>query len=104
MQEAALNRYAHSIAEVCGTKLHFVHERGLGPAPLPLVLVHGWPDGFQRFDKLIPLLTDPGAHGGNAVDAFDVVVPSLPGCGFSPPGFGWLVFERVRRGAPQPDE
>ncbi len=84
VQEAALNRYGHFIADVRGTKLHFVHERGLGAAPLPLVLVHGWPDGFQRFDKLIPLLTDPGAHGGDAADAFDVVVPSLPGCGFSP--------------------
>ena len=86
VQEAALNRYGHFIADVRGTKLHFVHERGLGAAPLPLVLVHGWPDGFQRFDKLIPLLTDPGAHGGDAADAFDVVVPSLPGCGFSPRG------------------
>ena len=63
-----------------------MHERGRGPAPLPLLLVHGWPDGFQRFDKLIPLLIDPAAHGGAAVDAFDVVVPSLPGCGFSSRG------------------
>ena len=85
-QEAALNRFQHFIADVRGAKVHFVHERGRGAAPLPLVLVHGWPDGFQRFDKLIPLLTDPGAHGGNAADAFDVIVPSLPGCGFSPRG------------------
>jgi len=85
-QEAGLNRHRHFIADVRGTNLHFVHERGRGTSPLPLVLVHGWPDGFQRFDKLIPLLTDPGAHGGDPADAFDVVAPSLPGCGFSPRG------------------
>ncbi|WP_428392829.1 epoxide hydrolase family protein [Lichenicoccus sp.] len=86
VQETALNRHEQFIADVRGTKCHFVHERGRGASPLPLLLVHGWPDGFQRFDKLIPLLTDPGAHGGDAADAFDVVVPSLPGCGFSPRG------------------
>jgi pimeloyl-ACP methyl ester carboxylesterase len=83
-QEAALNRFGHHFAEVDGRRLHFIHERGRGPAPLPLVLAHGWPDGFQRFIKLIPLLTDPAAHGGDAIDAFDVVAPSLPGFGFSP--------------------
>lgn len=82
-QEATLNRLRHYMADMHGTPLHFVHERGRGPAPLPLLLVHGWPDGFQRFTKLIALLTDPAAHGGIAADAFDVVVPSLPGCGFS---------------------
>jgi len=82
-QEASLNRFGHYLADVSGTRLHFIHERGRGPAPLPLVLAHGWPDGFQRFIKLIPLLTDPAAHGGDAADAFDVVVPSLPGFGFS---------------------
>lgn len=85
-QEAALNRLDHFTADVRGAKLHFIHERGRGPSRLPLVLIHGWPDGFQRFDKLIPLLTDPGAHGGDAADAFDVIVPSLPGFGFSPRG------------------
>lgn len=85
-QEAALNRLHHFIANVRGTKLHFVHERGHGPSPLPLLLVHGWPDGFQRFDRLIPLLIDPGAHGKDPADAFDVIVPSLPGFGFSPRG------------------
>ena len=83
-QEAALNRFGHYFADADGIRLHFIHERGRGPAPLPLVLAHGWPDGFQRFIKIIPLLTDPAAHGGDAVDAFDVVVPSLPGFGFSP--------------------
>lgn len=85
-QETILNRFNHQFAEVNGTRLHFLHERGRGPAPIPLVLAHGWPDGFQRFIKIIPLLTDPAAHGGDAADAFDVVVPSLPGFGFSPRG------------------
>jgi len=85
-QEAALNRFGHHFAVMDGMRLHFIHERGRGPAPLPLVLAHGWPDGFQRFIKIIPLLTDPAAYGGDAVDAFDVVVPSLPGFGFSPRG------------------
>jgi pimeloyl-ACP methyl ester carboxylesterase len=83
-QETALNRFGHHFASIDGRRLHFIHERGRGPAPLPLVLAHGWPDGFQRFIKIIPMLTDPAAHGGDAVDAFDVVVPSLPGFGFSP--------------------
>jgi pimeloyl-ACP methyl ester carboxylesterase len=83
-QEAALNQLGHYLADVGGIQLHFIYERGRGPAPLPLVLAHGWPDGFQRFIKLIPLLIDPAAHGGDVADAFDIVVPSLPGFGFSP--------------------
>lgn len=82
-QEAEINRFAHFRASVRGTRVHFIHERGLGPRPLPIVLTHGYPDSFLRFLKLIPLLTDPAAHGGDAEDAFDVVVPSLPGYGFS---------------------
>ena len=53
------------------------------PGPLPLVLTHGWPDSFWRYAKVIPLLTDPGAHGADPADAFDVVVPDLPGYGYS---------------------
>ena len=82
-QEAQINRFAHFRATVGGTTLHFIHERGRGDAPLPIVLTHGFPDSFLRFLKLIPLLTDPAAHGGDPRDAFDVVVPSLPGYGFS---------------------
>jgi microsomal epoxide hydrolase len=82
-QEARINRFAHFRAAVEGTTLHFIHERGRGPSPLPLVLTHGYPDLFLRFLKLIPLLTDPAAHGGDPVDAFHVVVPSLPGYAFS---------------------
>ena len=84
-QEALLNRFQHYRGEVDGTRIHFIHERGQGPSPLPLILTHGYPDSFFRFYKLIPLLTDPAAHGGDPIDAFDVVVPSLPGYGFSEP-------------------
>ena len=82
-QEAMLNRFAHFRAEVGGFGLHFIHERGKGANPLPLLLTHGWPDSFYRMYKIIPLLTDPAAHGGDPADAFDVIVPSLPGYGFS---------------------
>ena len=87
-QEALLNRFQHYRGEVDGTRIHFIHERGQGPSPLPLILTHGYPDSFFRFYKLIPLLTDPAAHGGDPIDAFDVVVPSLPGYGFSEPREG----------------
>ena len=82
-QERAINRFAHFRAKVDGVGIHFIHERGEGEKPLPLILTHGYPDSFLRFRKLIPLLTDPGANGADAVDSFDVVVPSLPGYGFS---------------------
>jgi pimeloyl-ACP methyl ester carboxylesterase len=81
--EAELNRHEHFRAEVNGADIHFIHARGRGPRPLPLILTHGFPDSFTRFLKLIPLLTDPAAHGGDAADSFDVVVPSLPWCAFS---------------------
>jgi pimeloyl-ACP methyl ester carboxylesterase len=85
-REAALNRQAHFRTVVDGVGIHFVHERGRGPRPLPLVMTHGWPGSFLEMTKVLPLLTDPAAHGGAAVDAFDVVVPSLPGYGFSDRG------------------
>src|SRR5262249_3890876 len=78
-QEALLNRFRHLRGTIDGTAIHLIHEKGRGPAPLPLILTHGYPDSFFRFYKLIPLLIDPAAHGGDAADAFDVVVPSLPG-------------------------
>jgi pimeloyl-ACP methyl ester carboxylesterase len=84
-QEAAINRFAQFRATVDGIGLHFVHVRGRGPAPLPLVLTHGWPSTFYELLPLVPLLTDPASHGGDAADAFDVVIPSLPGYGFSDP-------------------
>jgi pimeloyl-ACP methyl ester carboxylesterase len=68
---------------VDGTVIHFIHERGNGANPFPLILTHGYPDSFFRFAKIIPMLTDPASFGGRAEDSFDVVVPSLPGFGFS---------------------
>jgi pimeloyl-ACP methyl ester carboxylesterase len=83
LHERALNRLHHFRADIDGLAVHFIHERGTGPAPMPLVLTHGWPSSFVEYLDLIPLLIDPASHGGDAADAFDVVVPSLPGFGFS---------------------
>jgi len=82
-QEAKLNAFPQFKAEVDGLNVHFLHVEGKGPNPMPLLLVHGWPDSFFRMLKLIPLLTDPASHGGRAEDAFTVIVPNLPGYGFS---------------------
>ena len=82
-QEAMLNRFHHFTAPIDGIDLHFIHERGEGQAPLPLLLTHGWPGSVVEFHELIPLLTHPTAHGGDARDAFTVIAPSIPGYGFS---------------------
>jgi microsomal epoxide hydrolase len=91
--ERALNeRLPGWTASVGGRTLHFARCKGRGPAPLPLVLLHGWPGSFFEMSKIAPALADPVAHGGDARDAFEVIVPSLPGHGFSDapasPGFG----------------
>ncbi|MFI8526205.1 epoxide hydrolase family protein [Promicromonospora sukumoe] len=84
-QEAALARLPRFRTPVGGLGIHFVHARAVEPAGpvLPLVLSHGWPDSFWRYSKVVPLLTDPGAHGADPADAFDVVVPDMPGFGYS---------------------
>jgi microsomal epoxide hydrolase len=82
-QERDLNRYPHHRVGVGGADVHFVRVAGRGPAPVPLLLTHGWPSTFYEFWPVISQLADPGAHGGDPVDAFDVVVPSLPGFGLS---------------------
>lgn len=82
-QEAALNGFDQFRAEVDGVGIHFIHERGSGEHPIPLLILHGWPSSFVQMTELIPLLTDPQTHGGEAGDGFDVVVASLPGYGFS---------------------
>lgn len=82
-QERALNALPQYTATIDGTSIHFVHVRGKGPQPLPLILTHGWPNTFADMCRLIPLLTDPASHGGDPADAFDVVIPSVPGYGFS---------------------
>jgi pimeloyl-ACP methyl ester carboxylesterase len=84
-QERTLNLLPHYRAELDGVRIHFVHARGNGPAPLPIILTHGFPSSFLEHLELLPLLADPAAHGGRAEDAFDVVVASLPGYGFSDP-------------------
>jgi len=81
--EAELNRLAHFRAEIDGLGIHFIHERGRGPSPRPLLLIHGWPGSVYEFMKIIPMLTDPASHGGDARDSFTVIAPSLPGYGFS---------------------
>ncbi|MFE4689746.1 epoxide hydrolase family protein [Streptomyces sp. NPDC056749] len=84
-QEAALGLLPRFRVPVGGLGIHFVHARAVAPAGpvLPLVLSHGWPDSFWRYSKVVPLLTDPGAHGADPADAFDVVVPDMPGYGYS---------------------
>jgi microsomal epoxide hydrolase len=81
--EAELNKYQQFRTEVDGVGIHFIRERGQGPNPTPIVLIHGWPDTFYRFHKIIPMLTDPASYGGNPNNSFDVIVPSMPGFGFS---------------------
>ncbi|HMH49755.1 MAG TPA: alpha/beta fold hydrolase [Candidatus Acidoferrum sp.] len=81
--EAALNRFRQFTAPVAGIDVHFIHEPGVGPDPMPLLISHGWPGSVLEFHKIIPMLTDPARFGGDPADAFTVVAPSLPGYGFS---------------------
>ncbi|WP_036567617.1 epoxide hydrolase family protein [Nocardia sp. BMG51109] len=81
--ELALNAHPQFVTDIGGQRLHFVHVRSAEPGALPLVLVHGWP--FADFREVIGPLTDPVGHGGDAADAFDLVIPTLPGFGFSGP-------------------
>lgn len=85
VQEAQLNKFAQFRATIGDQPIHFVHERARSGGGLPLIITHGWPGSFAEMAKIIPMLTDPEAHGADGADAFDVVVPSLPGYGFSPP-------------------
>ena len=82
-QEERLNRFSHFTAPVDGIDIHFIHERGSGPAPLPLLISHGWPGSVSEFVEIIDPLAHPERHGGSESDAFDVIAPSLPGFGFS---------------------
>src|ERR1700724_2701345 len=82
-EEARLNAFPQYKVPLCGIDLHFLHIPGKGPAPCPLLLMHGWPGSVWEFHELIPRLTDPARFGGDPADAFTVVAPSLPGYGFS---------------------
>ena len=84
VQEERLNGLPNRMMTVHGQDIHFVHQPGVGPSPMPLILTHGWPGSYVEFERMIPLLANPGANGGDPADAFHVVVPSLPGYGFSP--------------------
>jgi pimeloyl-ACP methyl ester carboxylesterase len=81
--ESALNSFPQYITEVDGTQVHFIYVKGKGKNAKPLILTHGWPDSFYRFYKVIPMLTDPANYGGNENESFDLVIPSIPGFGFS---------------------
>ncbi|HEX8133278.1 MAG TPA: epoxide hydrolase [Actinomycetes bacterium] len=94
-QERALNQLPQFRATVDGLGIHFVHVRGRGAHPFPLLVTHGWPSSFVEFRKLVPLLTDPAAHGGSQADAFDLVIPSLPGFGFSDTPRARYAYRRV---------
>src|SRR5207344_58929 len=89
--EARLNALPQFITEIDGVDIHFIHVRSRHPNALPVIVTHGWPGSVIEQLKIIDPLTNPTAHGGSAADAFDVVIPSLPGHGFSgtPSELGW---------------
>ncbi len=91
--EARLNNFGQFITEIDGLDIHFLHVRSRNANARALILTHGWPGSVNEFLAVIPMLTDPEAHGGRAEEAFHVVVPSLPGYGFSgkPSETGWNV-------------
>ncbi len=81
--ESRLNRFPQFVTQIEGFDIHFIHARGKGPRPMPLILTHGWPGSIVEFLEVIDPLTDPSRFGSSPEDAFDVVIPSLPGFGFS---------------------
>ena len=96
--EARLNSYPHFITEIDGLDIHFIHVRSKHENALPLIVTHGWPGSIIEQLKIIEPLTNPTAHGGSAADAFHLVIPSMPGYGFSgkPTTTGWGP-ERIAR-------
>jgi len=92
-QEAQLNRYPQFTTTIDGQKIHFLHVRSPRNDALPMVMTHGWPGSVAEFLDVVGPLTDPLAHGGTAADAFHLVIPSIPGFGFSGPTHekGWNV-------------
>src|SRR5579863_1280471 len=89
--EARLNDVPHFMTEIDGLDIHFIHVRSQHQDALPLIVTHGWPGSIIEQLKIIEPLTNPTAHGASAADAFHLVIPSLPGYGFSakPAGTGW---------------
>jgi pimeloyl-ACP methyl ester carboxylesterase len=96
--EAKINSYPNFITNIDGVDIHFIHVKSKHPNALPLIVTHGWPGSVIEQLKIIEPLTDPTAHGGTEADAFDVVIPSMPGYGFSgkPTAAGWGP-ERIAR-------
>ena len=96
--EAELNQWPQFKTILDGLDIHFIHVRSRFPNALPIVLTHGWPSTVLLFRDVIAPLTDPTAHGGTAADAFDVIIPSLPGFGFSdkPTTRGWDAVRTAR--------
>ena len=82
-QERRLNRFEQFRTSIDGLDVHFIHRRAADPDAFPLLIVHGWPGSFVEFHKIIEPLADPAGHGGQAADAFHLVIPSIPGYGFS---------------------
>jgi pimeloyl-ACP methyl ester carboxylesterase len=83
--ESRMNAYPQFTTTIDGQNIHFLHVRSSNDAAFPLILTHGWPGSVVEYLDVIDLLADPSAHGADAVDAFDLVIPSLPGFGFSGP-------------------
>jgi len=96
--EARMNEFPHYLTEIDGQPVHFIHVPSNEPDATPLLLLHTYPGSFLDFLDMIAPLTDPVAHGGNREDAFSVVVPSIPGFGFSTPlvGAGWTMAKAAR--------
>ncbi|MDF2725762.1 MAG: epoxide hydrolase [Paenibacillus sp.] len=89
--ESAMNQYPQYMTEIDGQTIHFLHVRSPEPHAKPLMLLHGWPGSFVEFLDAIGPLSNPAEHGGDSADAFHLVIPSIPGFGFSTPlaGVGW---------------
>lgn len=83
--EREINQFKHYRVKIDGLPIHFIREPGRGPKPIPLILTHGWPSTFWDMQKVIRPLANPASFGGDPADAFEVIVPSLPGCGYSTP-------------------
>ena len=98
--EARINGYPNFVTEIDGLDMHFIHVKSKHEGALPLIVTHGWPGSVIEQLKIIDPLTDPTAHGGTAADAFDIVIPSMPGYGFSgkPSSPGWGP-ERIASGS-----
>ncbi|MCX5597918.1 epoxide hydrolase [Streptomyces phaeochromogenes] len=96
--EAALNEIPQFVTEIDGAQVHFLHVRSPEPDAVPLILTHGWPGSIVEFLGLIGPLSDPRAHGGDPADAFHLVIPAIPGFGFSGPtkDRGWNVGRTAR--------